>query len=290
MALLGLILARSVLFFLENTGDAVTARLSPLAAPKVSEPVSKIDIASLNLFGTVQRNIVVPTTDAPATKLNLLLQGVFLAEQAENSSAIVAGNGKEGELFNIGDTLPGNAVLAAVLEDHILLRRGGRMEKLMFSDNTVGSGVTRLESETPESQQISEPTKTRLQQVRERLAERQQSVKTQRPSTPGSTLKNYVSEYRDKIEANPDQVLAELGMSEVTEGETKAYKLDSAVSDTTLMQAGLQTGDVILSVNGQPVAEVINDTEAIDRAMQSQRVRVEVKRGNRRFFLTVPIP
>ena len=49
-------------------------------------------------------------------------------------------------------------------------------------------------------------------------------------------------------------------------------------------------GDVILSVNGQPVGNMSNDQALIDQVMAQKRVRVGVQRKQRKFYLTVPIP
>ena len=57
-----------------------------------------------------------------------------------------------------------------------------------------------------------------------------------------------------------------------------------------IRQAGLQPGDVVLSVNGKAVGVASSDGALIDQVMNSSRVRAEVQRGNRRFFLTVPVP
>ena len=48
------------------------------------------------------------------TRLNLELQGVFTNNNPDLSSAIIAERGKNGELFAIGDRVPGNALLHAV--------------------------------------------------------------------------------------------------------------------------------------------------------------------------------
>ena len=156
----------------------------------------------------------------------------------------------------------------------------------MFSDSnlrTLGSGRTA---------NTRAPTTSRLQRVRERLAQRNANPnKAARSSNaPGSSLRDYLDVNRDRISQNPQEVLSQLGVSPVAEGEAKGYKLGGSVSQTSLMQAGLQQGDVILSVNGSPVGDVMNDSTMIDKAMSGKRVRVEVQRGSRRFFLTVPIP
>ncbi len=288
MVVLGLTVADGVLFVVENSGDD-TIRVvtdTPVDPSRPDKPT--VNLESLNLFGTVRKTATPSVIDAPATRLNLELQGVFLSDDKASSTAIVAEKNKTGELFHIGDRLPGNAVLAAVLEDHILIRRGGRMEKLMFTDSKLRSSAKRqagTETAPPASS-------TRLQQIRERLARRQQSGGRSRQVTapPGSSLRNYIDSNRDRINSNPAELLSEIGMAPVAEGEARGYRISSGVSQASLMQAGLQQGDIILSVNGKPVGDIASDAALIDQTLQSKRVRVEVQRGKRRFFLTVPVP
>ncbi|MFT5920342.1 MAG: general secretion pathway protein C, partial [Granulosicoccus sp.] len=52
---------------------------------------------------------------------------------------------------------------------------------------------------------------------------------------------------------------------------------------------GLKQGDVILRVNGKPVGNVANDKALISQVVASERARVEVQRGTRKFVVTVPI-
>lgn len=288
VVLLSLFVADSVLFFIENMTPAATGTKA-IATPRVrAGSVNEIDLASLNLFGSQQSNLAPEVIDAPETKLNLELQGVFAADNEQHSTAIVAQKNKPGELVYIGDTLPGNAVLVAVFDDHILLKRGSRMEKLMFSDHYSLPKVSRSSGVT----KANPTTSSRLQRVRERIAQRGGISKPAiRPAnSPGSSLRNYLKSNKDKINQDPRGILSQLGVSPVTEGEAKGYKLDGSVSTPALMRAGLQQGDTILSVNGRPVGDAMNDVAMIDKAMASKRVRVEVQRGSRRFFLTVPIP
>ncbi len=285
---MSLSVADGVLFLIEIM-DGSPASISSRTAPKTrARPATNVDLVNLDLFGRQQTGEVPQNVEAPETKLNLELQGVFTADNEKNSTAIIAQKNKTGELFHIGDKVSGNAILAAVYDDHILIRRGTRMEKLMFSDSSLrisGSSYNRPNVANP-------PTTSRLQRVNERLAQRRANrLSAARPSeAPGSSLRNYVQANRDEISQNPQEVLSQLGVSPVAEGEAKGYKLGGSVSQTSLMKAGLQQGDVILSVNGRPVGDVMNDSAMIDQAMSGKRVRVEVQRGSRRFFLTVPIP
>ena len=95
--------------------------------------------------------------------------------------------------------------------------------------------------------------------------------------------------YGEKFRSNPAAALDEAGITPVTDGDSKGYRIGENIQ-SPIRQVGLQPGDVVLSVNGRPVGIATNDSTLIDQVMASARVRVEVQRGERRFFLTVPVP
>jgi general secretion pathway protein C len=298
--LMSLSVANTVLFFLESTSGQGAMNLGASETDKRNNNRSQRtdagiesgnNIASLNLFGEQAVQAATVAADAPETKLNLELQGVFNADVAEDSTAIVAELNKNGELYRIGDRLPGNAILDSVFSDHILIRRGTKLEKLLFSDSKIRQQFTRTSanSATAQNQPLAQnsPT-TRLQQVRERIAERKQSALSNPQNQPRSKIREYVSALQKRISDDPAGLLTELGVSAVESGSNKGYRIGSEASQQALAQAGLQSGDVVLSVNGQPVGNVINDQNLINQAMNSARVRVEVQRNERRFFVTVP--
>ena len=287
---IGLSLANGILFALEHWDDKAPVSIVAPAGNAVESPRKPASsIARLNLFGDVQQSNVVVAAEAPETRLNLELQGVFIATVTADSTAIVAERSKDGELFSIGDRLPGNAVLEAVLNDHILLKRGGQIEKLMFSDSNIRQQFSANETASPEpAVELNNPA-SRLSQIRQRIADRQRTPRTA-VAQPGANLKNFVNEYRDRLESDPAGLLSELGVSAVSEGEASGYRISDELPSQKMLQAGLQEGDMILSVNGTPVGDVRSDSALIDQAMEQRRVRVEIQRDDRRFFLTVPIP
>lgn len=287
---IGLSLANGILFALEHWDDRAPASIIAPVGTAVKSPRKPADsIARLNLFGTVQQSSDVIAADAPETRLNLELQGIFIATETADSTAIVAERGKDGELFSIGDRLPGNAVLEAVLTDHILLKRGGQIEKLMFSDSNIRQQFGANEAASPEPVATLNNPASRLSQIRQRIADRQRTTRTP-VVQPGANLKNFVNEYRGRLESDPAGLLSELGVSAVSEGEASGYRISDELPSQKMLQAGLQEGDMILSVNGTPVGDVRSDSALIDQAMEQRRVRVEIQRDDRRFFLTVPIP
>ena len=283
--LISLSVADSVLTILEAASPPTTNPKTDIPNQPKNETIYKV--SDLELFGKLQElRSFSQEVNAPTTKLNLELQGVFIAENTERSTAIVSERNKSGELFEIGERLPGNAILSAVFEDHILIRRGSRMEKLTFTDNkyqiekitsgrqgTIGTNQRKDQKSLANFQKIQNPN---------HQGDRASSTTT-------SESNDAMDTYRKKFQTDPKATLGSAGFTAVSDAESKGYRVGND-AQKVIRQAGLQPGDVVLSVNGKAVGVASSDGALIDQVMNSSRVRVEVQRGNRRFFLTVPVP
>ena len=91
--------------------------------------------------------------------------------------------------------------------------------------------------------------------------------------------------YRTRLQANPEQALSDIGLQPVSASGTRGYRVASLANAPQLAQTGLQAGDVIVSVNGRPVGNVRTDRMEIDSVLAAGAARLEVQRGERRFFL-----
>ena len=110
-------------------------------------------------------------------------------------------------------------------------------------------------------------------------------------STDGnSSPRDLVNQYREILADDPEGALADLGIAAVSPGSAEGYRLDTLSAESPyLRQTGLQPGDVILSVNGQPVGDVQRDQQQIDNVLSQGSARLEVQRGSRRFFVTASL-
>lgn len=301
VVLMGLIIADTVLFFIEDANRDHPSANATEANGGQATARPQIDIAGLNLFGMVQTEAATETVvDAPETKLNLDLRGVFTAEDQKNASAIVAEGAKQGELYRIGDRLPGNALLEAVFNDHILLRRGPRIEKLLFSDaafRSPASSSGRATNDTsylrqrPNATQMTSPgaprVTNRLQQVKDRIAQRRAGNPAQQGQ---NSIRTFLDTQKDRLQSDPQGLLQDLGVDAVSEGAAQGYKIGSNVNHPALRSTGLRQDDVILSVNGTPVGNLSADSALIDSVLAQKKARVQVQRGKSKFFITVPVP
>ena len=133
---LALVLAHAVLFFAYPP-----ERLPPSAAgPAAADAPKDVDIdtlVGLHLFGRPPKSAaaepLAATERLEETSLSLVLVGVFAARDGGGSSALVARNGRRPKLYRVGDRLPGNARLAEVYRDRVVITRGAARELVRFA-------------------------------------------------------------------------------------------------------------------------------------------------------------
>jgi general secretion pathway protein C len=268
-----------------NLGAA--GKSSTALQPAAALPVESIIAA--HLFGMADAVAQAPASvDAPDTRLKLTLEGVFRADHPEDSAAIIAEQGRPGELYVVGGKLPGNVELAEVHSDRVVLRRGGVYETLRFPEGpAVLAGVTSDEMYLPTGDTyIEEPVYEEPAEPPPVEGNESSQIDT---SKRAGDLAQGISEYRQQLSADPQGTLAGLGLSPVNPQGSEGYRLGALAQSPYLAQTGLMPGDVVLSVNGRPVGNVQRDQLEIDNILAQGSARLEVQRGERRFFVTASL-
>jgi general secretion pathway protein C len=257
---IGWLITEPVLDWLERDKDAQTA-----AAPE-KQPAStalpprdrkQYDIAGWHLFGepSAQPAKVSPAkTNAPETRLNLELSGVYLDDQSEYSRAIISEKGRQQAHYRIGERLPGNAVLDEIHEEYVLLLRNGRYERLMLPENTAAQGG--IVAASPPSGQSA-------RQIANRTTILQGS-----PAPPSPLLK-----LRPVVRKG-----VFLGMS-VRGGSVEGQQL---LEKTNIE---LKPGDVITAINGIEIRSAAAGMALLEDYTTPERLELMIKRGEE----TIPV-
>lgn len=267
-------LASTAMFFASGTPETVSApqAAAPSQGSKAAASVNLGDILKAHLFGRApddeQARALQPTEE---TRLPLTLQGVFVAEPPSDSAAIIARKGQAGRLYAIGDDLPGNATLRAVQAEQVILLRAGQHETLTFPEIKRFRRV-----------QVSPPNAS--------ANNRQPPDAKPNDERPPESAEELVERYRERLDDNPEGLLEELEIAPVSQGEAAGYRVGNLANLPYLSQTGLLAGDLILSVNGRPVGDAQADRSTFNDLLASGSVRIEVQRGERRFFVTTSLP
>lgn len=224
------------------------------------ESVDSSILLTQSLFGKQESSRpnqqLMKTVEAPKTKLQLQLKGVFTSERENESSAIVAQRGQRGEYFKIGDQLPGNAELVAVYSDRVLLKRNGRLETLSFEDaKKANNSIAKVKSNN------------------------------NRPKI--SSPQQFVDVAEQRLTENPTTALASVGLKPVQEGTASGYVYDG--NNPMLAGMNLKPGDVVRSVNGNPLGDINKDKALLKQLYQEGSLEVEVERDGTSFYINYPL-
>ncbi|MES2988799.1 MAG: type II secretion system protein N [Pseudomonadota bacterium] len=187
-----------------------------------------------------------------ATTLPLELKGVFAARPVEASVAYIAVSGAAPTAFRVGEAA-GGGTITAILRDRVILSNGGRSEFLAFPDPTL----------SPE----------------QRAAAAAQAPAPQ-PLVPGvPPATNPVATPVAAPPPNPAAVLQRLDATPVSGG----YRIGANGPP------GMQSGDVIQSVNGTQLSDPSAANGAFAAAQASGSAQIQILRNGKPITLTVPL-
>ena len=278
--------AQATWFFVVGP-DAAPVRASAVSpASSVREPVPIERLVAQHIFGKPpaqgEQRRRENTETLRETRLALELVGVFVADDAESSSAVIAREGRPAELFSVGDRLPGNAKLAEVFSDRVVIARGGTRELLRFEKPKVliASSVVEAAPSLPEGEATSA--------VREAAGAASEARAAREARGARHSMRQVLAENRERFEDDPRRALEELGVA-VADTGAPGYELGALADWPELGRTGLQQGDRILAVNGQAIGNSPADRLDLDELLALGRASLEVQRGERRFEVTVAL-
>jgi general secretion pathway protein C len=254
--LLAYVIAQTVWMLWYGPNDPLPeSRLQQIAVAtgqRTDQALSQSQVEDWHLFGAYQQepqNNENRPVDAPDTRLQLELLGLFQTRDREKSSAIIAEKGKDAELYHIGDDIPGNAEIEEIYADRVILRRQGRLETLRLNELSALGGVT----------QVTEPA----------------------PREPSPSPRTDLGQQRTAL-------IRQLGLKPVSEGDTQGYQIGAQAPKQLIEQVGLDQGDIIVSVNGYPLGTEDSDLAAMQSYQDSQAAVIVVQRGDQQFTVNYP--
>lgn len=231
-------------------------------------------LAEKPLFGQyvaeAQQSVAAPV-DAPETQLRLVLQAVVAQGGEGQGFAIIAQRSGQSDAFGVGDQVFGQAELAAVYGDRVLLSRNGNMETLRYerSESSVTlQPLDRDNSSRTASASLPSPSGNRNVAIQQQVEQ----------------MMSYV---RDRAAGDPQALLNEMGLEMSAGGN--GYLVTRRARQ--LQMAGLRPGDVVTAVNDNPVGNLAQDQALLNQILQSGgELKIAIQRGSRTFTIYQSIP
>lgn len=234
--------------------------MSPLmvALPPSPTPANAFSVQPLlaaHLFGQASQELTGRRLDnLPISSLNLVLTGVIAS--STGGYALISVNGQSQEPFAVGQAVTNGAVLHAVYSDRVVIQRNGTLEGLLLegADN----------SQPPQEM-------------------------------AGSTGSNAVSDHADVVQETGtnhykvarDQLAAQIRTPDFLKQATVApssgggFLVRQIQPNSLYEKLGLRAGDVIKSVNGQPINTADDAIRFYQQLSSINSVQIEIMRGGK---------
>lgn len=209
-------------------------------------------IANAHLFGTQQSQQIAQPIDAPVTRLNLKLRGVFAVEDESKGVALIAGSSGPEKMYTVGKKIPGNITLSAVYPDRVILKRNGQFETLRLpaTKDTGGANFRSSGRRAPQSKASSSNQGSRLRKIR-----------------------------RDFLR-NPTKLAELVRVAPVIEnGKTSGFRLETLKDDPLFKELGIQSGDVVKRVNGVDLDSSAKGLRVMQQLRRAKQVSVTIERN-----------
>lgn len=279
-------LARLFWLVFPNPVIPPSAVTTPIAAAPVAGNSSSIDIAqlkSLSVFGKVapvtQAPVAAPENQAVDSTLSLILMGLIYSSDEKLARAIIT-SGSSTELYAIGNPLPvGNGVsLAKIMEDRVIINNNGQFESLWLYQNNPNSPPL-VQSRgpippppPPQSSNISGGSQNYAPPP---------GAQPQLPPNNGVDAEHGAAE----VSRNLSDVVA---MSIYREGgRVIGYKIRPGRDSEKFKSLGLQTDDIVTSVNGMPLTNPAKIMEVYKNMGNTSSANLEILRNGNAITVDV---
>jgi len=212
-------------------------------------------LLTAHLFGQASQALTERRLDnLPISSLNLILTGVIAS--AGGGYALISANGQTQEPYAVGDTITAGAVLQAVFPDRVVIRRNGILESLML----VGAEKSNVD------QRASVPAASR--------------VASNVSGIVKETSANHFTVQRENLAAQM-RTPEFLRQATVVPASDGGFLVRQIQPGSLYEKLGLRMGDVIKTINGQPVNTIEDAIQQYQQMENVTAVQMEINRGGK---------
>ncbi len=233
--------AAGLTWFMFAPGTEYKVVASQPVATNQSQTIARLSsVGQLHLFGMAQGKSGVNSVNITKTKLRLVLKGVFASTNPLRAFAIISESATaKGRTFNVGERLPGGAVLHEVRPTEVILNRNGRLESLALPQKKLDNIPIASSGATARRSVRTMPVNKRLKKIRQTF------IKSPQDFMENARLEPVVNK---------------------ADGSTEGFTFNH--NDPKVMQSlGLLPTDVITAINGTSISN--NMSAAYDQLLNS---------------------
>src|SRR5678816_1893822 len=226
--------------------------MAPPPATAVRKGIDVQAIANAHLFDVEQAEQQAPE-DAQPTQMNLILAGVFAANDPTKGLAMIGESAQSSKVYAVGAVVRPGTKLHSVYLDRVILERNGQLETLSLPRPSTAGIITTRSAAVPR---------------------------------PGGG--QFADNLRRIAETNPTAFAEVVRPQPVfANGVQRGYRVYPGRNRQQFAKLGLQPGDLVLSINGTPLDDPQRGMEIFNTIGTSDRVSVTVERNGQSQELTL---
>ena len=253
------------------TDDAALGNV-PAANALVTASAPSHSIASWHLFGDAPKQ----AGGGEASTTSLILRGTLAESDPKAGLAVIADAGNPERSWRVGEEVSPGVRLTAVYADRVVVAHGGVEETLKLPRDTNLVAPTTLQ-----------PTPARASS-RDAVAATPASAGPAPAAATSAKAPPSWEQVVEHLRRNPDELARRVKLVPVLDGAKLAGVRVSTGTDISLLnQIGLQQGDVVTSVNGQPLDSLERGQQIMSSLGSASSVRVTVQRAGKPVEVTV---
>ena len=253
------------------------ARTAIESNPQLQAPSRKhipdyaAQIAALHVFGQAPREAPARVLDAPETRLNLTLRGIYSTGD-EQAIAIIASGGGNEKFYHVGDVIAGGPTLKDVYWDRVILENNQRIETLRLPRSKRGGINVVAAREAGGSVQLAD---------QDQFAYGQAISDPAISTGPASVSATNLGRLREQILQNPGRLgdMLQARPARDEGGQFQGYTLIPQGNAQMFGQLGLQSGDVVTAVNGITIDRPDKGLLALQDLVKADQVSVTLLRN-----------
>ncbi len=196
-----------------------------------------------------------PPTPVAVSPLNLKLLGTVVAD--EHAAAIIAtAAGREQRVFFVGDSIQLGVILKQVAADAIIVERAGKLERISLEHSARLSAAPQPTLNRPAIRpRNAPPAAIRKQMQRAHL--------------------------RQQLQNFPALLSQARIVPHLAGGKPDGFVISEIAPGSLYQQAGLQNGDILLAVNGQPITSAKQAMHMYQTLQQTSAIDLQLMRAGR---------
>lgn len=200
-------------------------------------------IAARNIFGPGKKKAEEVSNEPQLSELKLRLVGTNISQDSKSPFAIVENAKKEQDVFDVGESIFGQAKLVEVFPNKINIEYRGAIETLVLDENfSSGSG------------EIS-------------------------GNSDGTSFSVPEAELNENLENLPRLLSQARAVPYFRDGESIGMRLFAIRRDSLYQKLGLKNGDILLSVNGNSLSDPTQALKLFEQLKTERSISVDVERG-----------